>query len=305
MLKFAALGSGSSGNSALIYSDDTCILVDAGISCKQLCLRMEALGIAPERLDGILLTHEHGDHTRGLAVFCRKHKAPIFCNPVTRETIEGSLGDEISWRMIEAGTGFQIGDIAVTGFTVMHDAVDPMGFVFECQSTGARLGFASDVGHVTSVMRSALKGVHSLFIEANYDDVMLQNDTKRPWSLKQRIASRHGHLSNAQTADLVKEIAAGGQLQRVLLGHLSEDCNSAEVAENAIHVALQRERMTAIEVSVAQRDVPTGPYPVNPDAVPQRIGAEEEPEKPEPSEPQADQGRTASSAEQTEFSLFN
>lgn len=314
MLKFVALGSGSSGNSALVYTNDTCILVDAGISCKQLCLRMEAVGISPENLDGILLTHEHGDHTRGLAVFGRKHKTPVYCNPVTRESIEASLGDDTSWRMIEAGTAFDIGDVRVNPFTVMHDAVDPMGFCFECCVTGARLGFASDVGHVTGGMRAALAGVHSLFLEANYDDVMLQNDTKRPWSLKQRIASRHGHLSNAQAADLVTEVAAGGQLQRVMLGHLSEDCNSAEVAESAIRVALQRQRLNkVIEVSVAQRDVPTGPYAVDSNAVapkPSRAtddiaeeGLSALPNPPE--EPLSDRAAELPPEEQTEFSLFS
>jgi phosphoribosyl 1,2-cyclic phosphodiesterase len=260
MLRFAALGSGSSGNSALVFTDQTLLLLDAGISAKQLRLRMGALGMEPEGLDGILLTHEHGDHTRGLEVFCRKVAAPIYCSPITREAIEGSVTSVQAWRMIESGTGFEIGDIRVEGFNVMHDAVDPMGFVFE--HAGAKLGFASDVGHVTGVMRSKLTGVHSLFVEANYCDTMLQNDTKRPWSLKQRVASRHGHLSNAQAAGLVLDAASGGNLERVLLGHLSEDCNCPQVAETAVRVALQRERIGEVDVSIAQRDVPTGPFEV-------------------------------------------
>jgi len=260
MLRFAALGSGSSGNSALVYTDDTCVLLDAGISAKQLRLRMVALGFEPERLDGILLTHEHGDHTRGLDVFCRKVEAPIYCSPLTLEVVSQSVTSAQSWRMIEGGTPFQIGDIRVESFTVMHDAVDPMGFVFEHR--GSRLGFASDVGHVTGVMRAALKGVHALFVEANYCDTMLQNDTKRPWSLKQRVASRHGHLSNAQAADLVLDVASSGTLERVLLGHLSEDCNCPEVAETAIRVALQRERIQEIGVLCAGREAPTGPFEV-------------------------------------------
>ena len=260
MLRFAALGSGSSGNSALVFSDQTTLLIDAGISAKQLRLRMGELGFEAESLDAILLTHEHGDHVRGLEVFCRKVAAPVYCSPVTREAIEGSVTSPQAWRMIESGTAFEIGDIAIEGFTVMHDAVDPMGFVFE--HAGSRLGFASDVGHVTGVMRSKLKGVHALFVEANYCDTMLQEDMKRPWSLKQRVASRHGHLSNAQVSELVLEVAASGDLGRVLLGHLSSDCNAPEVAETAVSVALQRERVTGIEVGCAARDVPTGPFEV-------------------------------------------
>ncbi len=260
MLRFAALGSGSSGNSALVFSDQTRLLIDAGMSAKQLRLRLGALGVEPEGLGGILLTHEHGDHTRGLEVFCRKIDVPVFCSPITRESLEQSVTSVRSWRMIASGEPFEIGDIVVEGFTVMHDAVDPMGFVLE--HGGARFGFASDAGHVTGVMRSALGGVHSLFVEANYDDAMLQNDTKRPWSLKQRVSSRHGHLSNAQAAELVGEIAAGGGLERVLLGHLSEDCNCIEAAEAAIRVALQRERCPGVEVGCAGRDQPTGPFEV-------------------------------------------
>lgn len=261
MLQFAALGSGSSGNSALVFSDQTRLLVDAGISAKQLRLRLAALGVEPEQLDGILVTHEHVDHTRGLEVFCRKVEAPVFCSPITRESMQGALSSVGKWRMIESGQPFTIGDIEVNSFTVMHDAVDPVGFVFE--HDGARLGFASDLGHVTGVMRAALKGVNSLFLEANYDDTMLQNDTKRPWSLKQRVSSRHGHLSNAQAAELVVEIAVGGQLERVLLGHLSEDCNCPEVAEAAVRVALQREKLDGVEVGCAGRALPTGPFAVD------------------------------------------
>ncbi len=260
MLQFAALGSGSSGNSALVFTEQTRLLIDAGLSAKQLSLRLGALGVDPGALDAILVTHEHGDHTRGLEVFCRKVNAPIYCSPITRETMQRTLSSAGAWRMIDSGQPFRIGDIDVNAFTVMHDAVDPMGFVFE--HGGARFGFASDLGHVTGVMRAALKGVHALFLEANYDDTMLQNDTKRPWSLKQRVSSRHGHLSNAQAAELVAEIAAGGQLRRVLLGHLSEDCNCPEVAETAIRVALQREQLGEIEVGCAGRGQPTGPFAV-------------------------------------------
>jgi phosphoribosyl 1,2-cyclic phosphodiesterase len=195
-----------------------------------------------------------------LEVFCRKVAAPVYCSPVTREAIEKNVSSPQAWRMIESGTGFAIGDITIEGFTVMHDAVDPMGFLFE--HAGSRLGFASDVGHVTGVMRSKLKGVHALFVEANYCDLMLQNDTKRPWSLKQRVSSRHGHLSNAQVSELILEIAASGALERVLLGHLSSDCNLPEVAESAVQVALQKERVSGIEVSCAGRDAPTGPFEV-------------------------------------------
>ena len=178
MLRFAVLGSGSSGNSALVFSDHTRLLVDAGISSKQIHLRMAQLGIDPDTIDGILLTHEHSDHTRGLEVFCRKVKKPVYCSAITREELSSSFNNPGIWRIIEGAVPFVVGDITVSGFTVMHDAVDPMGYVFECG--GSTLGFASDLGHVTGVMQTALQGVHSLFIEANYDELMLQNDNRRP-----------------------------------------------------------------------------------------------------------------------------
>ncbi|MFP6872192.1 MAG: MBL fold metallo-hydrolase [Verrucomicrobiales bacterium] len=261
MLHFAVLGSGSSGNSALVFSDHACLLVDAGISSKQIHLRMAQLGITPDALDGVLITHEHNDHTRGLEVFCRKVRKPVYCSAITRESLASSVSSPEIWRIIESSDPFTVGDITITGFTVMHDAVDPMGFVFKC--AGSILGFASDLGHVTGVMQTALKGSHALFIEANYDDLMLQNDTRRPWSLKQRIASRHGHLSNSQVAGLVAGLATGGQLQRVVLGHLSKDCNCPEVALKTVRTALQGTPAGAVEVLCAGRDQLSGPFRVN------------------------------------------
>ena len=261
MLRFSVLGSGSSGNSALVFSDHARLLVDAGISSKQLHLRMAELGVNPDTIDGILLTHEHRDHTRGLEVFCRKVKKPVYCSAITHELLSSGISDSVAWRIIEGGVPFTVGDIEVNAFRVMHDAVDPMGYVFSCG--GAMLGFASDLGHVTAAMQTALQGVHTLFIEANYDDLMLQNDTRRPWSIKQRIASRHGHLSNAQTAELITAIAGGGQLQRVILGHLSEDCNHPEVALKAVNAALRGSAVDTVDVLCAGRDEPCGPFPVN------------------------------------------
>ena len=142
----------------------------------------------------------------------------------------------------------------------MHDAVDPMGFIFE--KNGKKLGFVSDVGHVTEVMKSTLSVVDTIFIEANYDETLLQNDERRPWSLKQRIASRHGHLSNKQVAELVGSIAGGGMLQRVVLAHLSADCNSPEIAKAEIILALSMKGISGVEVICAKRNQVSGPFMV-------------------------------------------
>lgn len=227
MLQFAVLGSGSSGNSAVLCSGKTRILIDAGLSAKQLCLRLETVGVDPDSLDAVVLTHEHSDHVSGLDVFCRKRKLAIYGCSHTCAVVRESIKSEVVWRQFEAGKGFQVGDIEVESFSIPHDAVDPVGFVFRGRRSS--LGFVSDIGQVTSMVRHRLSGVNTLFVEANYDELMLQEDLRRPWATKQRIASRHGHLSNKQAAELAVATASPS-LCRVVLGHLSSDCNSAEVA---------------------------------------------------------------------------
>lgn len=252
MLQFSVLGSGSGGNSAVARSGNGCILIDAGLSARQLVLRLEAVGICPEELDAIILTHEHGDHTRGLDVFLRDREIPVYCNVRTREVLARYCPKaKISWRLFESGEAFQIEDIRVQSFYVPHDAVEPMGYVLR-NGQGA-LGVISDVGHVTTLVRDHLDGVDTLYVEANYDEVMLVNDTKRPWSTKQRISSRHGHLSNAQAADLAVSVASP-KLHRVVLGHLSRDCNTPEVAANFVRQQLLNAGVEHVEVCCAAQN---------------------------------------------------
>jgi len=250
MLHLAVLGSGSSGNSALVCHEETRILVDAGLSARQLCTRLSELGVDPDSLTAIVLTHEHGDHTRGLEVFCRKREVPVYATIHTCAIVRENVGAAVRWRQFEAGHSFRIGRIDIHSFSVPHDAVDPVGFLFD--NGESRLGILSDVGHVTKAILDRLDGVDTLFAEANYDDVLLMNDTKRPWSTKQRISNRHGHLSNEQTADLVCSIASN-QLHRVVLGHLSSDCNTPEIAVAAIAKRLEASGFAGVEVECADR----------------------------------------------------
>ena len=260
MLQFVSLGSGSSGNSALVFTESTRLLIDAGLSSRQLRHRLQKVGVRPDALDGILITHEHRDHTRGMEVLCRGIRAPVYCNAITGESLSDTIKSPPARRIMKESEPFTVGDISVCGFAVMHDAVDPMGFVFEHQ--GARLGFVSDTGHVTEAMRSALLGVSFLFVESNHDELRLQNHDRRPWYLKQRIASRHGHLSNAQAAQLVAHVAASGPLERVILGHLSRECNTPDLAEATVRDALTGEGAEKIRVTCAKSDQPIGPFPV-------------------------------------------
>lgn len=225
-MRFAVLGSGSAGNAAVVECGGLRLMIDAGLSAKQLSLRLRQLGIDPASLDGILLTHEHGDHVRGLKVFLRQHPVPVFTTAATARVVREAGIDGGIWKFFEAGQVFAIGGIAVETFAIQHDAVDPVGFVVG-QGT-RRLGFLSDAGFVTRGMTERLRGLDGIFVEANYDEGLLEADTKRPWSIKQRISSRHGHLSNSQVTELIREIAHPA-LGRVVLGHLSSDCNTPEI----------------------------------------------------------------------------
>jgi phosphoribosyl 1,2-cyclic phosphodiesterase len=261
-MRLAVLGSGSSGNAVVLEAGGTRVLIDAGLSARQLCQRMEALAIEPESLDGILLSHEHSDHTRGLEVFLRKRRVPVYSTALTRESLSERCGAEVEWRVFQRGQEFAIGAIMVNTFAIPHDAVDPVGFV--CGANGTKVGLATDFGHVTTLVREELKGVRALFVEANYDQGLLEADTKRPWAIKQRISSRHGHLSNAQTAELVHGLVAHG-LETVILGHLSQDCNCPELAAAVMRATSPPGR---IEVHVSSQAEPTAWLKVREDATP-------------------------------------
>jgi phosphoribosyl 1,2-cyclic phosphodiesterase len=253
-MKFAVLGSGSGGNAAVVDTAGGRLLVDAGLSAKQLVGRMGALGIAPESIDAILLTHEHGDHVRGLDVLLRKYPIPVFTTPRTREALLRHVRGEVKWRLFESGQDFALPFCQVRAFAIPHDAVDPVGFVIRTEE--AAMGVLSDIGHVTAVVRENLRGLDGLFVEANYDDAMLEADLKRPWSTKQRISSRHGHLSNLQVAELLGAIAHQ-RLRRVMLGHLSQDCNCPLLARQFILDYLAAAGHPELEIFCATPDEPT------------------------------------------------
>jgi phosphoribosyl 1,2-cyclic phosphodiesterase len=254
VIRFAVLGSGSGGNSAVVECEGVRLLIDAGLSAKQLSMRLRLLGIDPESLDGILLTHEHGDHVKGLKVFLKQHSLPVFATSQTSHVVREMGIDGGKWKTFETGQTFMIGTSAVKSFPIQHDAVDPVGFVIG--SGSRRLGFVSDAGHVTRSMIDALSGLHGLFVEANYDDGLLEADTKRPWSIKQRISSRHGHLSNEQVAELIREIAHI-DLGRVVLGHLSSDCNKPDLILGRLRDCLSELGHGHVGLHCACQDEPT------------------------------------------------
>ncbi len=253
MFSLTTLGSGSAGNAALIATEHCRLLVDGGLSARQLVARLELCGVRPEQLDGILLTHEHGDHVCGLEVLCRKFQVPIYCNALTAEAIRSgcdALGAHRNWRIFRTGAEFTICDITVQTFPVPHDAVEPVGYTFHAGRSG--LGFLTDLGHPTKMLIERLREVHTLVIETNHDEKLLQACQVRPWPVKQRIMSRHGHLSNAAAAGVIEQLLCG-QIERVVLGHLSRDCNSPELARAAVAGVLARVGRTDLEIYCAEQ----------------------------------------------------
>jgi phosphoribosyl 1,2-cyclic phosphodiesterase len=230
-VQFTILGSGSGGNCAYLETDETRLLIDAGFSGRQIRERLASIGRSPESLHGILVTHEHTDHIQGLAALCAKLDIPVYCNRLTREAIESQLKAPLNGRIFATGASFEIGDVIVDTFSVPHDAYDPVGFLL--RTVCGNVGFLTDLGHATKLVIERVRRANVLVLETNHDHQLLQEDTRRPWSVKQRIQSRHGHLSNDAAAELVAEIV-NAELHQLFLGHLSRDCNRPELAHRTV-----------------------------------------------------------------------
>ena len=254
MFHLTLLGSGSAGNCALVETAGTRLLIDGGLSARQMVERLRGLGVNPIEIDGILLTHEHSDHAGGIDVWCKQFATPIYCNRLTAEVLQRQAPERRKdWRCFVSGSDFQIKDVNVQSFPVPHDAVEPCGFVLE--HGGAALGVLTDLGFATKLVYERVRAVQTLLIETNHDEKLLQADTKRPWSVKQRIMSRHGHLSNAAAAGVLAELA-GANLRRAVLGHLSRDCNLPELAVATVRARLAEIGAGAVDVVCAtQREV--------------------------------------------------
>jgi len=252
-VQLTILGSGSSGNCAFLESGETRLLVDAGLSGRQIRHRLLTIGRAPESLNGILITHEHSDHIQGLIGLAAKLRIPIYCNRLTRDAIERQLQLKLDFRLFATGASFEVGDLAVDTFSVPHDAYDPVGFLI--QTPGGNIGFLTDLGHATKLVVQRLRTANILLLEANYDLQMLHDDFRRPWSVKQRIVSRHGHLSNGAAAELTEQLVSP-ELRHLYLGHLSSDCNRPDLARETVGQTLEKCGATHIRLEVASQSVP-------------------------------------------------
>lgn len=241
-LRFRILGSGSSGNAALLQSDDTRVLVDAGFSARRLGELLAASGDSLARLHAIFLTHEHGDHAAALTGLARHPHLQVFANRATATTLQRHLKHQVDWQLFETGATFRYRDLEVSSFSVPHDAQDPVGFVFahghdDLLSPRRSLAWCTDLGHAPAHVHERIRTADVLVLEANYCPRLLEADTKRPWSLKQRIHGRHGHLSNDDARDLLAAVSQPCW-RHVYLAHLSRDCNTAAAVEAACGPAL-------------------------------------------------------------------
>jgi phosphoribosyl 1,2-cyclic phosphodiesterase len=236
-VEVCVLASGSAGNCIYVSGAGTRLLIDAGLSLREITARLAQLDVSVDSIQAVLFTHDHQDHCNGAGVLWRRHALPLFANEGTAAGIEQTVKDlRARWNIFETGSAFAVGGLAVEAFSVPHDAADAVGFVIADER--ARIGICTDLGMGTTLVRRKLEACDLLVLEANHDAEMLRR-SGRPWSLIQRIQGRQGHLSNEDAAALLESVL-GPRLRTIFLAHLSEQCNSPHLAERAVRDVLRR-----------------------------------------------------------------
>ncbi len=249
MLKFCVLASGSSGNCSLVATSRTRLLIDAGLGVRDLIQRLISTGESLDSLDAILITHEHSDHVSGLCRLLRKLKRriPVYVSTRTAPVINWEMCNPAVERF-QAGSSFTIGDIEIDSFTIPHDAIDPVGFTFHAE--GVKIGIATDLGYLPDSVKYHLRRTDVLLLESNHDVEMLKVGPY-PWSIKQRVMGRNGHLSNDVVSDFIANEFAS-TTAALILGHLSEHNNHPEIARMCAASALER-RGLATRLLIAEQ----------------------------------------------------
>ncbi|MCF6178384.1 MAG: MBL fold metallo-hydrolase, partial [Geopsychrobacter sp.] len=234
-MRVCLLASGSRGNVTLIETDGCRLLIDAGLSAREIDRRLREIDLCADDIDAVLVTHEHHDHVNGIGPLARRHNLPVYIVPETAAAIT-RLGTIADLRYFSAGDQFTHAGLKISTFSTTHDAVDPVGFVID--SPEGRIGYATDLGLSTRLVADCLEGSRILVLECNHDEQMLL-DGPYPWKLKQRIQGRHGHLSNKAAAKLLHQLAWDG-LEAVFLAHLSDENNHPDLATQEIADILAR-----------------------------------------------------------------
>ena len=254
MLNFCSLFSGSSGNSLLVKTENTNLLIDAGVSSKKIENALNSLDISPSTLSGILITHEHSDHVQGLGTFAKKYDLPVYVNKKTLDAMPKQK-DKISEKNINLFTieeKFEINDLQIKPFAIPHDAVNPCGFsIFKDDK---KISIATDIGHMTNGILKNLEGSKFILLESNYDPKVLMY-SRYPYLLKTRIAGPTGHLSNEAAGKTISCLLRSG-LKQVMLGHLSKESNFPELAYKTVVEQLisNNYNENSLLLSIANRD---------------------------------------------------
>jgi phosphoribosyl 1,2-cyclic phosphodiesterase len=261
-MRLCVIGSGSSGNVLYAEAGDARVLVDVGLSAKETVRRLTDVGVEPSSLSAIVLTHEHADHAKGVSVFARTFGLPVYTSPSTRAACKfGHFEDKIEFVDITSSDFFRIGSLEFYPFTVPHDAVD--SFAFTLESERAKAAIVTDLGYITQLVCDRVSGADVLILESNHDVEMLKVCPQYPWALKQRVLSKHGHLSNDHVAEFL-ERNFDGKAEHVILAHLSKNTNHPHLARLSAIQALDARgslffRDAERRVRIAEQDKP-GPW---------------------------------------------
>ncbi len=253
-MRLRVFGSGSKGNSLAVRSGGGLLLVDLGLSYRELTRRMAACGLKAGDVSAVLFTHDHSDHCAGVATFHSRHPSvPLFANGDTADAIARRCGVDDGWAVFENGEPFEAGGMRVSAFSIPHDAADPVGYAIRDGESSLFVG--TDMGFVTANARAAFADATCAVLEANHDPVLLEQSA-RPAALKQRIRGRSGHLSNEDAARLLAE-ENPPRLEHLLIGHISAECNSASLVRHVFSSVLEQLGRDDVTLDLLDQDSPS------------------------------------------------